>query len=176
MLSLMIFGLILLTSSQSAIAADKSASSLCRPNEQVFFSCRLQGDRKIVSLCGSTDLTAQKGYLKYRFGALDKLELEFPADAANTQKQFRYAHYARYRVERTAVAFDNKNYRYTVFDNYEGDSQPESREQGVAIERPRGKQTTRVLACAGIAHGDLQRLGEIIPCDPNDPLNMGECP
>lgn len=167
--------LIFILSAPIATAAGKPENTLCRPDEQVFFSCRLQQGKKIVSLCGSTGLKAQQGYLKYRFGVPGKLELEFPASSKDTQKRFRYVHYARYKVERTAVTFDNNGYRYTVFDSYEGDIQPESNQQGIEIERPGSKQQPRLLACGETALGNIRLLSTILACDPDNPLNMGEC-
>ena len=156
-------------------ADNPTQGTLCQQGETVLFSCRLKDGKKIVSLCGSTSLTAAEGYLQYRFGEAGQVELEFPRQRQETRKLFRYSHYFRYQVERTAVSFDNNGYRYTVFDNYEGDTQPKVQQQGVEITSPSAEQKTRTLLCRGAAIGNLNSLSAIVPCDQDDPLNMGEC-
>ena len=53
-----------------------ATESLCNAQEQVIFSCSL--DKKTVSVCASNDFSANSGYLQYRFGQKDALELAFP--------------------------------------------------------------------------------------------------
>lgn len=60
-----------------------TAESLCREHEQVIFSCSL--DKKMVSVCASTNFSASSGYLQYRFGQKNALELAFPALAGTTR-------------------------------------------------------------------------------------------
>jgi hypothetical protein len=50
--------------------------SLCRGGEVAVFSCATGG--KIVSLCASADLAADRGSLTYRFGRKGALELVHP--------------------------------------------------------------------------------------------------
>ena len=157
-------------------AADPVQGTLCRPDEQVLFSCPLKTGNKIASLCGSAKLTPSAGYLQYRVGKPGKIELEFPSQRQASQQQFRYVQYARYQVEHIAIRFDNNQYRYTIFDHYEGDSQPKVRQQGIEIIPPGNKPKVTTLLCRGAASGNLQPLTTVVPCDKDDPLNMGECP
>src|SRR5713101_6833009 len=60
-------------------------NSLCATNERIIFSCLVKRPAKIVSVCASKDLTSESGYLQYRFGLPEKLELEFPKDRTATQ-------------------------------------------------------------------------------------------
>jgi hypothetical protein len=53
-----------------------AAESLCNTQEQIIFSCSL--GKKMVSVCASNDFSASSGYLQYRFGQKDALELAFP--------------------------------------------------------------------------------------------------
>jgi hypothetical protein len=53
-----------------------AAESHCRAPEHVIFSCSL--GKKMVSVCASADLSTTTGYLQYRFGPKDALELAFP--------------------------------------------------------------------------------------------------
>jgi hypothetical protein len=54
------------------------ASSLCIAGETTFFSC-VAARGKVISVCGSSDLSAERGYLQYRIGAsAEALELVYP--------------------------------------------------------------------------------------------------
>jgi hypothetical protein len=60
----------------AASAPVLAAGSHCTQAEETIFSCNLE--HKVVSVCASKPLTAQNGYLQYRFGAAGKPELMFP--------------------------------------------------------------------------------------------------
>lgn len=53
-----------------------AGESHCSAQEQIVFSCSL--GKKMVSVCASNDFSANSGYLQYRFGQKDALELAFP--------------------------------------------------------------------------------------------------
>lgn len=61
--------------SLSAIASDTH----CSEQEQIIFSCSL--GKKIVSVCASSDLSPNSGYLQYRFGERNAPEFIFPVSA-----------------------------------------------------------------------------------------------
>src|SRR5262245_35059347 len=88
------------------------ANSLCAAQEPIIFSCVVRRSAKIVSLCGSKNLTKENGYLQYRFGVPDKIELEFPRTQTHTQEQFTYSHYFRYQVDLTEINFTVDGYQY----------------------------------------------------------------
>ena len=152
-----------------------TAATLCRPDEQVLFHCPVQGGRKVVSLCGSPQLTATEGYLQYRFGPARKVELEFPRQRDESQKQFRYAHYLRYQVDRTEVSFRRDGHTYTLFDSHEGDTKPSRRLSGVQVDTPGAKKKSVTLSCGKTASSKLPTLDTIVPCDKENTLNMGGC-
>lgn len=54
-----------------------AADSHCTAEEDTVFSCDL--GKKVVSVCASKPLTANSGYLQYRYGTLGKPELLFPS-------------------------------------------------------------------------------------------------
>ena len=135
--------------SSFSLAQTGTVATLCRQDEQVLFHCPVQGGRKLVSLCGSTHLTATEGYLQYRFGPARKIELEFPRQRDDSQKQFRYAHYMRYQVDRSEVSFQRDNYTYTLFDGYEGDTKPSRRLSGVRVDTPEAKK--KVSPCLAVS-------------------------
>jgi hypothetical protein len=129
----------------------------------------------MASLCGSPRLSADEGYLQYRFGQANKVELTFPRQRTASLKQFRYAHYFRYQVDRTEISFEREGYTYTLFDSYEGDRKPQQRRRGVLIEAPGKSKKPVTLPCGGAAQSTLQTLESVVPCDKESPLNMGNC-
>ena len=65
------------------VSAAAKAESHCQKPEQIIFSCSL--GKKIVSVCASHDFSSSNGYLQYRFGEKDALELAFPPLIASIQ-------------------------------------------------------------------------------------------
>jgi hypothetical protein len=64
--------------------------SLCTPNEVAIFSCATKAGGKILSLCGSADLSEEAGTLAYRFGRKGAVELTHPDGASRPQDAFRW--------------------------------------------------------------------------------------
>lgn len=165
---------LLLFAAKPAMAAGLQPGTLCQTGERVIFSCPVKNGNRLLSLCGSKVLTEKSGYLQYRFGQSGKIELEFPAERQGSQHMFRYAHYFRPQVDRFSVSFTIKDHTYTVFKNYEGDIEPKVHEAGIHIALP-GDKSQEIL-CVGLGKGNLHELKSIVPCDPDDALNDGECP
>lgn len=67
---------------------DPSPPSHCSKDERIILSCEIASNRKLLSLCGSSDLSAAKGYLQYRFGRPGEVELEFPAKPDGSRSRF----------------------------------------------------------------------------------------
>lgn len=91
---------------QSFAVRATELESLCKRTEKVYFSCSIKGGEKIVSLCGSKELRDSDknyGYLQYRFGQVDNLELEFPKALGKGIRKFKYAEYHRFQVERVEL-------------------------------------------------------------------------
>ncbi|MGQ9897548.1 MAG: hypothetical protein ACUVR8_08360 [Acidobacteriota bacterium] len=89
------------------ITAQTQRQMLCQPNEKLIFGTLTAGG-KMVCLCGSSNLTAERGYLQYRFGRPDWVELEYPVERTGSQPHFYYAHDHRYQPDSAAVRFRNK--------------------------------------------------------------------
>jgi hypothetical protein len=135
--------------STGAAQSDSPANSLCRSEEQIFFSCPIAALVKTVSLCASKTIDSRRGYIQYRFGQTGAVELQFPRDRADTQRVFCYAKYFRAQVERTEITFDNEDYRYVRFDYYEGNVKPAITEAGVRITLRSRNQQESEIKCAG---------------------------
>ena len=132
--------------------AQLQAGSLCEKDEQIVFSCTIRRPVKIVSLCSSKELTKDRGYLQYRFGLPQKIELEFPKQREQTQAAFKYSHYFRAQFDLTEINFSTDGHQYAIFDDYNGEQKPVQHEQGIKITPPNGK--------AKAQYGDL---AEVLP-------------
>ena len=58
----------------------------CHSNERVVFSCSI--GEKTASVCASEISSPSQGYLQYRFGALDSIEMEYPNRKQHPQGLF----------------------------------------------------------------------------------------
>lgn len=129
-------------------SATASARFLCKADEQVVFGCHSKG--KMISLCASSDVSASKGYLQYRFGKPGNIELAYPAQQEPPKGNFWHSFepYSGGYSER--VRFENSKVQYVVFEDMisTGPSSPDKEmHQGVGILMP-GKQATSRL-CDG---------------------------
>jgi hypothetical protein len=59
------------------ISASAAPPTLCSTAEVNVFSCG--AGKKIISVCASKDVAADRGYLQYRFGTAPKVEVAVPA-------------------------------------------------------------------------------------------------
>jgi len=139
---------------------EPQAGTLCNHDEQVIFSCPVKQPAKIVSLCASRNLTKEAGYVQYRFGQPDKIELEFPSQRTGTQRMFHYSHYMRAQFDETQIRFQLNGYEYAVFSDYNGEERPAVNEQGVTVKAP-GKERESRLLCRGKAKADFSTLPDV---------------
>lgn len=143
--------------------ADATAGGLCAATETTFFACQTR-QRKWISLCGSVPRT-----LQYRFGTVARTELSFPDDPAAGIAGFQFAHYFRYRTDRTEVGFRRGDVEYAIFD-YTEDRKGSA---GVRVTLTDGKE--REIGCAGPIESRLTKLEGVLRCDPENALNAGGC-
>lgn len=75
-------------------AAHSSAAGLCNAGEETYFSCRLQGSKQHVALCGAPDLVGESlrlaadGWLQYRLGVPGKQAFVYPRRKKNSLAKF----------------------------------------------------------------------------------------
>src|SRR5262252_7120021 len=151
------------TSSTSASqGAALQAGTLCAKEERVIFSCPTKRPAKIVSLCASKDLRSDRGYLQYRFGLAEKVELEFPKERTGTQQKFQYSHYFRAQVDMTEIGFSINGYQYQITDDYNGEEKPAQTIQGVMVTAP-GKPKDVSFVCRIKPKADYGDLQTVLP-------------
>ncbi len=148
------------------------AQTLCTSTENSYFDCETKNGKQ-VSVCGSKDLSKTVGYLQYRFGNSEKIELEFPLEKKESSKKFFYTHYFRPQTDYTNLSFTNSGVEYSVFHSYIGDEKPIVNEWGVTIG-VKGKDH-RVF-CKTQPKQSLDDLKGFVSCDKDDALSLGSCP
>ena len=166
-------GFLPLASTPPTTTAAQSQKMLCAANEQLIFGGVTTGG-KMVCLCGSPNLTAQRGYLQYRFGRPGRIELEYPAERAGSQQRFYYAHYTRFQREWASVRFRNQEYNYRLFYSFDGETGRPTTEYGLNVYLGEGDKGTNFTLRRNTVVGRLQALEDILPCDREDPTN--DCP
>ncbi len=137
-----------------------SVHTLCKTDEQVLFSCHIQG-AKVLSVCGSSDLGAKQGYLKYRFGKQGLVELEHPKGNSKTQQAFLYTFslseaHIRQASEAT-LSFSRGKYLYEVYNSI---FDAEAFSNGVRVITP---DRIITLECVGPIIGNLDKVGDVVP-------------
>lgn len=95
------------------VHAEASEPSLCVPSERVSFSCELENG-KVVSLCTSSEFSETTGYLQYRYGRQDHIELEHPRSKSATQKRFELETHRPYGIQFESVNFSVGKFSYSV--------------------------------------------------------------
>jgi hypothetical protein len=138
------------------------AGTLCAKDERVIFSCPIRRPAKIVSLCASKNLTADTGYVQYRFGLPAKVELEYPKDRSGAQQKFQYTHYFRAQVDLTEISFNSEGYEYQITDDYNGEEKPVQSIQGLSVKAP-GKDKETNFTCRTKPKADYADLQAVLP-------------
>jgi hypothetical protein len=115
----------------------------CNAKEEVVFNCELRGG-KTVSVCSSTNLSSNSGYLHYRFGPPGQVELQFPSGTRNTQEQFTFESHRPYATESEFLNFKRGAYEYTVYRVLTDD--PESK-NSAGVQVSKGERVVSDLKC-----------------------------
>jgi hypothetical protein len=142
----------------AVVGIHAETDSHCTKTESVIFSCQIKDSDKTLSLCASKDISDTSGYIQYRFGKLNKVELTFPNDRLHSQKRFLYTHYFRSQVDRVEIAFVNRGHKYTIYSYYEGDGPEPGQEEGVYVDNID-------LQCKEPSKADFTLLENSIPYD-----------
>jgi putative hemolysin len=130
----------------------------CRAEESRVFNCVIEGPEELVlSVCASDPLGDRGGYLQYRFGPRDRVDLEYPERHAGSYEAFEYTRYTRPRTTFLRLGFKVGNYKYSVSQ----DSAQEGSAAGVRVTMPDGGKTR--FRCRDAAEGSLMKLEKHVP-------------
>jgi hypothetical protein len=87
--------------------------------ETTYFSCTV--GKKVLSVCGSHDLTATSGFLAYRFGrSTSQPEFVFPSTQGHPRNYFRFFRDSSSSAKSSSfqLTFNNESTTYVVFTEY----------------------------------------------------------
>lgn len=152
------------TASPSADAKKKIEyrENFCTDNEEVLFSFKLENSPKTVSVCVSN---TQSDYIVYRFGTKDKVELEFPANKADSWSKFIYSYYLRgggaenEGMDLNYLSFENGGYEYQIFQEYTAKDNVTN--VGIKIiDKATNKETDIIKGLSNSIEGSLINLRE----------------
>lgn len=155
----------------SSLCSD-AAESLCAKNEKAFFSCMTK-KRKLASVCGSSDLSKTGGYLVYRFGTSEKVELEFPKSKEGSAAKFLFSEYTRSMLSIRHLRFVNDGTKYSIDYSYDGEDKTTSPIKHEISVTPKGSNSAILLVCKEAVIDELYKLEEFTPCDPE---SFSGCP
>lgn len=136
-----------LPAAKKAPAPSKAQTSFCTSAESTVFSCAVGA--KMVSVCASKDASAARGYVQYRFGKSDALELTLPKTKTTPAKSATGGNVPFSGGGGSWLRFHNGPYGYVVYTGIgKWGPKGETREkQGVVVERA-GKVAAS-LKCTG---------------------------
>ncbi len=147
----------------AATASSVKTVSLCAPTERVVWNCEIRGQRKFASVCSSKELNQSGGYVQYRFGRPNQVELEFPNTRANSQTAFKYSRYTRPLVTYLSLRFENNGYSYTISDDFNDEEKPSRRDASITIKPTGATAKESTLKCKLPVTGSLSQLEDIVP-------------
>jgi hypothetical protein len=98
----------------------QTPASLCQPDEAVLFSCRLEGNSRIVSLC-TTPKSLPLQSVAYRYGTASKVELTYTATPQSANRFAATVSPAKPGVTINQVWFETKGTRYVLTECVGGD-------------------------------------------------------
>ncbi len=134
-----------------------STTSYILSNETALLTFRTENDKKLVI---AKD-TANK-YLIYRFGTLNKVELEYPSEKENSWKKFYYAFHSENAIindlQKTTryLYFTRGNYQYVVYQEYS--DKRDHLTNGIKIIDKQTEDTTNLKAKHNPIKGSLLPL------------------
>lgn len=95
-------------------AAFSEETTLCHDFEEIYFSCHV--GRKIISVCAVGNISPINGYVKYRFGDMNKVELNYPHGPYTPERHFSIAEVNEGSYKLTHLRFRSGAYNYVIYD------------------------------------------------------------
>lgn len=143
------------------------ATSYIQDNETTLLAFGTKNDKRLVIAKDTADK-----YLLYRFGTLEKIELEYPSSRKNSWRQFKFSYYFRgggiqnEGVDFNYLYFKKGNYRYVVYQEYTARSK--ETKYGIKVINLKTKETTKIKAKPSTVEGSLGEFRD------NDKIKEGD--
>ncbi|AIN24322.1 MULTISPECIES: hypothetical protein [Enterobacteriaceae] len=113
---------------------------------------------------GTIKLDENKGVLRYTLSKDRKTEFNYESKGSD-YSGFKYNHYSRFQTDYFNVSFVNAEYKYTIFSNYENESEI----RGVSVTNLNSKKES-VYDCKSVGIDRLSDLSAKIACDKDSAL------
>ncbi|MFJ3368188.1 hypothetical protein [Pseudomonas sp. NPDC086251] len=108
-----IFSLASFSIAGNVYGSDETDIVLCSSTEEIYFSCPLpQG--KIVSVCGHKNNKPSEGYVQYRYGTPEKIEMIYPQSKIPPKDRFFIVEASEGSVNKDIIKFHNGRYTYII--------------------------------------------------------------
>jgi len=111
-----------ITITPNVTSGEKLDEYLCGEKEEALFSFQIADQEITAAICISK---LEPGYIVYRYGTKDKIELEYPQNKDETSwGDFTYSYYMRgggadnEGVDLNYLIFDNSGYEYQIYEEY----------------------------------------------------------
>lgn len=98
---------------QAQMSDEEVDITLCALEEDIYFSCPLPGN-KIVSICASGNINPDSGYVQYRYGSPEHVEMLFPLKKSPPKNKFFTVNASEGSVNKGIIKFKNGSYTYIV--------------------------------------------------------------
>lgn len=107
---------ILLATTLSANAQDLTQpeeTTLCYAHEDIYFSC--DTGKKIISVCASGNIKSNRGYVQYRAGQPNSIELEYPNKPYPPKGLFSISDIIGGNLSSVHLKFESNKYNYVIY-------------------------------------------------------------
>lgn len=142
-----------------------AGKTLCEKSEAVYFSCPVANSKRIISVCGSPEISDSAGYLQYRFGRPGAVELVYPKTKEKTQQQFYWEENNNYHSGSRTLYFEIGSYSYGVFSFELGEvlsnKSEGEKKYGVWVRRLGVNAPAEEILCANVPIGVFS-LGGVV--------------
>ncbi|WP_250460490.1 MULTISPECIES: hypothetical protein [unclassified Caballeronia] len=99
-----------------ASAEARTEQTLCHAFEEIYFSCQM--DRKIVSICASGNISPDNGYVQYRYGTVNQLDLQYPDVPLSPRHRIAISDTSGGNAQYTHVKFRQSGFDYVLYQGF----------------------------------------------------------
>ncbi|MGF7187547.1 hypothetical protein JOE11_000574 [Robbsia andropogonis] len=108
--------------------------TLCEDEEEIYFSCIIKD--KIMSICAAENIAPDKGYVQYRYGRPENVEMRFPKTLVAPLGKFSISDIVLGNISFVHLKFKSGAYDYVLF---------EGSADGIYINR--GRKNVLTMRC-----------------------------
>ena len=136
-----------------------AGTSLCTPDEVVYFSC--QTDKGILSLCGSKKGSKFEG-IQVRLGTMGSLKFKFPNSMDGSLKTFTYSRYTRPLVTYLKISFKSDMVNYELYRDSSYEENPKKEDWAAGLSKISGDDVEVLATCSNYPIARLAELEDIL--------------